>query len=175
MAAWILLYCKRSLSEVTPEQVRAGIDEADWWTLAEGYGIEDEAAVNAALKYLRIKELSREAGKVRWRLFYRPARLRQIDIERWTDPSLVAEEVQEERPSLARMRKPAAKIIREHLAAVQETVGIEMGWDQLEGMPVVLAYEVARWLAHVGKGLIKDHDDHWWGLTRGGAYKHLLP
>ena len=58
---------------------------------------------------------------------------------------------------------------------MRETVGIELGWEQLDGMAVVLAYEVARWLAHVGKGLVKDHDDQWWGLTRGGAYKQLLP
>jgi hypothetical protein len=176
MAAWIVLYCRRSLDGVTPEEVLAGIDDADWWTLAEFHGIEDEAVVDRALKHLRIKEVpGDEAGKHRWDLYYRPRGRRQIAIERWTDPSLVAKEVLASRQELARVRKPGAKVVREHLPRVRETVGIDLGWPQLEDMAVVLAYEVARWTAHVGKALIEDHDGGWWRLTRKGIYKQLLP
>jgi hypothetical protein len=179
MSAWVMIYCKRSLADVTPQQVLAGIDDADWWTLPEIYGIEDEAVVDAALKHLRIKAFpDDEPGKHLWELHYRPNRprgVRQVQIERYSDPSLVAEEVQEERRALSRARKPDAKLIREHLAKVRETVGIELGWDQLDTMAAVLAYEVATWLARVGSGLINDHNDHWWRLTRGGTAKSLSP
>jgi hypothetical protein len=176
MAAWVVLYCQRSLADVTPEQVLAGIDDADWWTLAEDYGFEDEKVVNAAVKRLRIKELpGDDSGQYRWELQYRPRGRRQIGIERWTNPVLVADEMRTAREALARVRKPGARTVREHLARVRETVGIELGWDQLEDIAVVFAFEVARWLAHAGKGLIEDYNDEWWGLTRGGAYKRLLP
>ena len=108
MSAWATIFCKRSLADVTPEQVLAGIDDADWWTLAEFYGIDDEAVVDAALKYLRIEELpDDDPGKHLWELHYRPNRpagVRQIRIERWSDPSLVVDEATEARQSLARVR-----------------------------------------------------------------------
>jgi hypothetical protein len=49
-----------------------------------------------------------------------------------------------------------------------------LGWDQLEGMAVVLAYEMARWLAHYARGWIEDHEDQWWALTRTGHYRQVL-
>jgi len=55
MAAWITVFCKRSLAGAIPEQVQKCVDDADWWTLAEGYGIEDEEVVNAALDHFRIE------------------------------------------------------------------------------------------------------------------------
>jgi hypothetical protein len=173
MAAWIQIFCTRSLAEVTPDQILAGIDAADWWTIAEYNGIDDEAIVDAALKYLKITSpRHQEAGKHRLRLFYRPARLRQVEIERWTDAALVADEVKEARESLARVRNLGAVKVRELLPRVLETVGIELGWDQLDGdMAAVLAYEVARWLAHTGKGILRDHNGTWWGVTRGGALR----
>src|SRR5262245_46013791 len=36
MAAWLTVYCARSVQHVTPADVRAGIDDVDWHTVAEG-------------------------------------------------------------------------------------------------------------------------------------------
>jgi hypothetical protein len=176
MAAWVTIYCKRSLAGAVPEQVRSCIDAADWHTLAEGYDVEDERVVDAALAHFRIEELPRAEGDLDcevYRVYYRPGGQRQIDVWRWTRPEQVAEQVAEELGELKGARRAGVKQVREHLARVKDVVSIELGWGQLGGMPVVLAYEIARHLAHAGHGWIKDHEDRWWALTRGGGYKPI--
>jgi hypothetical protein len=173
MAAAITIYCKRSLAGSIPEQIRACVDAADWWTLAEGYGIDDEAVVNAALDHFRIEPQATDLGEA-YRVHYRPEGQRQIDVWRWTDAEEVAEELAGAREELTRARRAGARGLREHLAGAKEVVRIDLRWGQLKGMAVVLAYEITRWLAHGARGCIRDHEGQWWVLTRRGAYKLIL-
>jgi hypothetical protein len=163
MAAWITVYCERSLAGAIPEQIQRCVDEADWLTTAEGYGIEEEKTLRAALNHFRIESLDgRRSGA--YCIYYRPDRpkgCRQIELERWAEPALVKQEVAAARASLRGKRSGGAKRIREHLHKVIETVAFELGWDQLEGMAVVLAYEIARCLAYYAHGWIEDHEDQW--------------
>jgi len=86
MAAWIVVYGKRSLGRVMREQIRRYLDEADWMTIAEGYGIEDEKTVQAALNHFRVETLDDRQGEA-YCIHYRcdrPKGRRQIDLERCT-------------------------------------------------------------------------------------------
>jgi hypothetical protein len=172
MSEAITVFGKRSLAGVIPDEVRAGVDEADWWTLAEGYGIDDEDLVNAALDHFRIERLRTRLGEV-YHVYYRPRGRRQIDLWRWTSPEEIAEEVAGARKKLKRSRKPALRRLGDQLARVGEVISLGLGWDQLDGMAVVLAYEIARWLAHVGDGCVRDHEGQWWALTRRGVYSQV--
>jgi hypothetical protein len=177
MAAWITIFCKRSLAGAVPEQVRACIRDADWYSLAECSDIEDERIVAAAIDHFRVEQLNMAGGELGcevYRVHDRPTGQRQIDIWRWVGSQQVGEHVAEEMEELKGCRKVGVKEVRAHLARVKDIVSIELGWGQLEGMAVVLAYEIGRWLAHVASGLVKDHEDHWWALTRGGHYKKAL-
>lgn len=176
MAAWITVYCKRSLAGAIPVQIQRCVDEADWLTMAEAYGIEDDKTVIAALKHFRIESLDRRRGEA-YCIYYRadrPKGRRQIELERWAEPALVKQEVAAARAALRGKRSAGAKRIRKHLRGVIETVAFELGWDQLEGIAVVLAYEMARRLAYSGRGWIEDHEDQWWTLTRSGHYRQVL-
>jgi hypothetical protein len=42
-----------------------------------------------------------------------------------------------------------------------------MGWNQVEDMGIVLAVEIARYLAEQGKGVLQDQEGAWWRLQRG--------
>jgi hypothetical protein len=176
MAAWITVYCKRSLAGAIPDQIQRCVSEADWSTLAEGYGIEDEKTVRAALNHLRIESQDDRRGEAHC-IYYRrdrPKGCRQIECERWAEPAMVKQEVAQALVSLRGKRGGGVKRIREHLHKVIETVAFELGWDQLEGVAVVLTYEMARCLAYYARGLIEDHEDQWWTLTRRGHYRQVL-
>ena len=81
MAIRYTVYCQRSVAGVTPEQLLAGVCEADLFTIAENNDVPDDV-IEDALAQLRIENVDPQG--FRWyRLCYRPAGVRQIDVERW--------------------------------------------------------------------------------------------
>jgi hypothetical protein len=171
MAWWLTIYCRKPVSMLTPEQLLAGLrDEdreapagVDYWTLAEHYGIEDEAVVDAALDVLRVRG-GDTIGLDVVEVCYRPqVDARPIVVHCWTAPERVAEELQEAQEGRA---PPPEALAR--LRTIREVVGIELGFSQLEDMGIVLAYEVARWLTQKGDGVVVDDDDCWMAVEGGG-------
>jgi hypothetical protein len=133
----------------------------DYYTLAEDYGIEDEAAVEDALAALHVSH-EHESG-LGCEVHYRPDdSTRPIAVHAWTDVARVKEECSE----AVEVRSPPASVV-ERLAQTQAVVGIELGFSQLEDMGVVLAYELARWIAQRGDGVIVDDDDRWMSVSQG--------
>jgi len=51
MPAWVSVYCTQPIDDVTPDQLRTGIRESDYWTLAEDYDVDDDL-VDPALELL---------------------------------------------------------------------------------------------------------------------------
>ena len=163
MPAWVSVYSRRRLNGITPDQVLGALNQADLWTLAEDYDVDDDL-VDAALPHLRVERV----GPDHLRVHYREPSQRQVEVRRWTASDRVAEEIEElQLPSGNRGER-----IRGALAATVEVVGIEFGWSQTTDMGVVLAYEVARLLAAEGEGLIKG-DDEAWSVIDEGAFRHL--
>lgn len=172
MAWWLTVYCRRPVSALAPELLLAGIQgrdsEAlagvDYWTLAEGFGIEDEAVVDAALDVLRVRGDEALGLLSGCEISYRPeVDARPIVVHYWTDPARVAEELAEAEEGRS---PPPGALAR--LRASTEVVGIELGFSQLEDMGIVIAYELARWLAQRGDGLVVDDDDRWMVVQDGG-------
>ena len=157
MASWISVYCRSSLDAVTARKLAAGIRDkdndapagVDYLTLAEQYGVDD-AAVRAALASLSVSKWS--GGFV---LAY-GAKL-PVRVHRWTDPARVAAELAE---------------LPRTLADVVEVVGIELMASQLRDFGVVVAYEVARYLAQKGNGVTRDLGGVF-GVVRRGAFVDL--
>lgn len=169
MAWWLTVYCRRPVSGLAPAQLLAGIRGedhetlagVDYWTLAEGFGIEDEAVVDAALDLLRVRESG--ATGLDCEVCYRPeVDARPIVVHCWSAPTRVGEELAEAEEG----RSPPPTALP-RLREAQEVVGIELGFSQLEDMGVVIAYEIARWLAQRGDGLVADDDDQWMAVEDG--------
>jgi hypothetical protein len=76
MAAWFTVYCLRPASRITPDDLLAAIEESDLHTVAEGFGIEDDA-VDQALSLLQIEPADGTAG-VRFRILYKPPEFRPM-------------------------------------------------------------------------------------------------
>lgn len=69
------------------------------------------------------------------------------------------------------MRSPP-EAVHARLAKTKEIVALELGFPMLEDMGVVIAFELARYLAQKGDGLIVDDEDQW-QETQDGAFVEL--
>lgn len=175
MAAWFTVYCTRSVRTVTPADLAAHLrgPKLDWYILAETFGIEDEAAVKRAADALRVEPATGTLGE--WfEVRYRPARFRPLVVYLWSDSGRVQQELAEAREEyLADRTGRGAGQVRAALSGVTEVAAVELGGGQLADMGLLIAGQVAEYLAGVGAGLIRDTGDEWWAV-RGGVPKLLL-
>lgn len=168
MAWWLTVYCTRSVASIEPALLLSGIRDGDpeapagidYTTTAEDYEVDD-ALVGPALKHLAVEPDSDRPLDLCVRYHADPER-RPIVLHRWAEPARVAEELRE----CAENRSPpaAAGPVLERCC---EVVGIELGFSQLEDMGVVLAYELARYLAQKGAGVVVDDEGRWFTVDRG--------
>jgi hypothetical protein len=169
MSAWFTVYNPRHLHHVTPADIAAYLTGAtvDWYALAEAFGIEDEAAVDKAVAGLRVGPAHGKLGE--WvEVRYRPAKGRPLDVYRWADPERVRTEVTEAQDEhLAGRSGRGSSAVRKALAGVVEVAAVELGLAHLEDMGLVIAGQVAEYLAGVGGGVLRDTDDQWWAVRRG--------
>ncbi len=173
MAIRYTVYCQRSVAGVTPEQLLAGVCEADLFTIAENNDVPDDV-IEDALAQLRIENVDPQG--FRWyRLCYRPAGLRQIDVERWQTADEVLAVVEEELEELEAEGHPALDRLRAILGQAVDVVGASFGSSAGESMAPVLASEVTRWLAEGFGGVIRAADDSWWELGHHREYQPLRP
>ena len=60
--------------------------------------------------------------------------------------------------------------IQGHLAQTCEIIGVSLNEGQLDDLGLLLAYEVARWAAFKGQGLVYGLDGTWYRLNRHRAF-----
>jgi hypothetical protein len=161
MPARITVYCTRSVDHVTAADLKAAVDEADVYTDAEVWDIEAEAVVDEALSRLVIERVSEPAG-ARFRLRYAAGETRPVLVH-VSDRSSAGEMLDE----ICEVRAKGVERVRQVLSDTVQEVGLELGWQQLEDMGIVLASRVAETFASVGRGLIRDQNDEWWAVEDG--------
>jgi hypothetical protein len=165
------VYCKQSVAHVTPKELLEGVTAADLPALAKKQDVPEEQ-VAAALDALRVENL-KPPGFVVYRLVYRPAALRQVDVECWESKEDVQAVLDEELEELAAEGHPHFKQIRVHLKQCVDVIDASCGPTPGEGMARVLAAEVARWLAGRFDGIIRTADEQWWRLGPRGEFLPL--
>jgi hypothetical protein len=167
MASWFTVYCTRSVSHVTAEDITAALDAVDFYTVSEGFGIEDEAVVEQALSLLRVEPVA-DSPEIRFRIRYRPSQFRPLFVHLWTDVERVRQELTEvEAEYLSGRSGRGVNQVRKELSAVVEVVAVELGMGQLEDMGLVIAGQIAEYFAGLGTGPIRDTGDEWWAVKRG--------
>ncbi len=174
MAIRYTVYCKRPVADVTPEQLLAGMQVADLHTIAENDDIPDDVIVDA-LGQLQIENVDQNGFRF-YRLCYRPAGRRQIDVERWQTLDEVRGVVAEVLEGLEGDGHAALERIRTHLRQTVDIVDASFGSSPGEEIAPVLASEVARWLAEKFDGIIRAADATWWELgPKHHEYQPLRP
>lgn len=167
MAAWFTVYCTRSVRRVAAADLTAALGAVDFDTVAEGFGIEDEGVVERAVGALRVEPAAGTLGE--WfEVRYRPARYRPLVVYLWAEAARVRQELAEaEGEYLAGRKGREAARARAILSGVVEVAAVELGLGQLEDMGLVIAGQIAEYLADAGSGLIRDTGDEWWVLRQG--------
>ena len=171
MAAHYTVYCRQSVADVTAPELLEGVQIADLYTIAEFDDVPDEV-IESALDQLRIENIDSNGFRF-YRLCYRPADRRQIDVERWQTPEEVRGVVAEVLENLEAEKHPLLDRISTHLKDTVDIVDASFGSSEEEMMAPILASEVARWLAEKFDGLIRAADDSWWQLGDHGEYQPL--
>jgi hypothetical protein len=168
VAWWITIYCTKSVSTITGAQLLDGIQDRDqaapagveYHTLAVDDDVDD-SQVSPALASLRVEP----QGKlpIEQAVHYSDDG-RMVLMQCWNQAARVAEELEECRD--VRDPPPAAE---DTLARCTEIVALELGASQFGTMGVVIAYEIARYLAQKGSGIFVDDEDEWFAV-RDGAF-----
>src|SRR5262245_41267161 len=148
MPAWLTVYCRRPVT-LRRSELLAELRDADFDTLAEVHEI-DESLVDPALAALRLEDTDHDSidGAS---LVYRAPGFRPIQIHCGTSPERVAEEIEEARDAGELPEEVSAA-----LGEVVEVVALELGFGMYEDMGIVIAWEVARIVAHATHGLVRD-------------------
>ena len=164
MASWVTVYCTRSVASVTAGDLVSLLNDLDLYTIAEGFGIEDEEeVVDHALAHLRIEPVSKSEG-VKFAIRYKPGKVRPIHLHLWNEPTRVQTEREEALELLKQVKGRPAAGMRRRVAQCVEIVALELGLTQLEDVGLVLAVQIAEFLAGEGAGLLRDQNDDWWAF-----------
>ena len=167
MLAWILIYCPKSILDVSVEKLLEEIRLNDYESLVGDYHVKKDL-IAPAMEMLAIE--SRDAEL--WFWYKEDRSQRPVIVQRWTEPDTVKEEVNTARQIVRDQGIKHEADILARLAKTTDIVGIEMGPEQLQDMGVVFAYEIARWFGENRHGLILG-DDGSWSLVNDGAFSHV--
>ena len=168
MSEWLTVYCTRPVAHLGAADLLAFLRAADLHTAAEGFGIDDESIVDAALARLRVTETAGDgvaSNAPRFRVRYTDSETADVRVHVWPDPAGVRTECDEALEELDEDFGPALAV-RSHLARTVEVVGVELPWAAAE-MGFLLAVQCADYFARAGDGLLHDPDDVWWAVSGG--------
>lgn len=165
MATWFTIYCTRSVYHVTASDFVSALSAVDFYTVAEGFDIDDEEVIGKALSQLDVKPtLDRD---IRFEVCYRLSKLRPLRVHMWTLRDRVQQELAEAREEYLTGRTgPGVSQVCSKLSEVIEIAAVELGISQLEDMGLVIASQIAEYLARVGAGIIRDPGNEWWAIQR---------
>ena len=146
MPAWITIYLQDLPSTLEMSDVKKGVAQADWLTLAESMDIEDDDA-QAFMDAVQWRKTPFEVGL---------EGARPLQIHLWDTADRIAEEVEE---IIEEVEVPSR--VAAHLSHVKAIVALEFAIDQMGTMIEVIGFEIAYWLAETYNGLILAPEDDW--------------
>jgi hypothetical protein len=173
MSEWLTVYCTRPVAPLGAADLLAFLRVADLHTAAEGFGIDDESIVDAAVARLRVIETSSDgvaSNAPRFRVQYTDSEAADVLVHFWSDSAGVRTECDEASEELDDAAVTSVAV-RSQLARTVEVVGIELPWAAGE-MGFVLAVQSADYFARAGEGILRDQDDEWW-VVSGGVLSRL--
>lgn len=158
MSYWILVFNQRTIHEIDPKMLIAALTRSNFNTLCRQYKL-DLSQIKPALENLSI-QLAPEGTALAFLLSYRPVGGPPTAIYHWPaggekGKALLAQALTDSGPG----------IVSGHLQICSQIIGIELSSAQLQDMGLLLGYEVARWAAEQGKGIVRGLDGIWYRLN----------
>lgn len=156
----IRVFNSTHIGPVYPQDVLAAITASNYQTLCRQYGL-DPALIEPSLARLGVLAAPDLAAPF-FTVVYRANGERPIvvNIEDWGLRDLDNETL------------VPPKGLRDAYLNTVQLVSVELEEDQLQDLGLLLAYEVARWAAVQGNGILQGLDGRWYRLN---AHKAFLP
>ena len=162
---WILIFNRERIDRIDKDRLINALKLANHETLCAQY-IVDQALIPDALQHLRLVTAqpgNTSIGALHYELGERrPLIIYLWDVSRAAGSDLLTNLIKSNLSGDLMMQ------IRE----TQQIIGIQIMSQQLKDMGLVFGYEIARWMADQGQGLVRGLDGGWYCLNR---YRAFLP
>lgn len=165
MSYWIMVFNQQPVGQVPKESLVEALRSAHFDTLCAQYGL-DPALIGPALDHLSLEKPAR--GRASYCLLrYQPTGRPPIVMTEWEPAILLGDG---HFGGMLTYSAPAE--VRGVLSKTREIYSLELLRQQLADMGLLLAYEIARWLAREGSGLVLGLDGVWYRVN---AHQAFIP
>ena len=159
----ILVLNQKPLGKIVSEELLGAISRSNFHTLCEQYGISTDLILPGEMS---LEVVAANQGIASYfLLYYRADRRSPLVIHEWNYDSAVMKSDQE-----FFQEKISSRAFREQLLSSSRLVSIELNHLQLNDLGRLLAYELARWAAEKGSGLVRGLDGVWYRLNTHQAF-----
>lgn len=162
----ILIFNQNPLGQLSGESLLAAITTANFHTLCAQYGL-DPGLIQPALDHLSLEIAGGSAVPyflVRYQTLHQPP----LVVTRWDTTSTDGQQ-----QLVAFAERLISADVREHLMSTRELVTVELVEAQFADMGLLFAYEIARWAAGQGSGIVYGLDGTWYCLNVHHAFISL--
>ena len=165
MAYRILVFNQRPLGRFSPAELLEDLRAVHYSTLCRQYGL-NPALISTAMEYLAV-DGSEDVDLPYFIVRYQPENQPPIVVSKVGLPEVWQGLSVKEQAIL-----PGP--VRSHLERVQEAYSLALKEAQLFDLGLLLAYEIARWLAQSGEGLVFGLDGTWYRLNAFRAFIQVV-
>ena len=163
MSFEIVIFNQLHLDAVDEEALLGAVSRSNFRTLCEQYGL-DPALSAPAMSYLEVLKTSDGIASF-FLLKYLAEGHRPIVIYQWDCQAKEGARI------LSHARQGCeSDRVRQCLDVTKTIFLISLSKSQLEDIGLLLAYEVARWLAEQGRGILRDVHGDWYRLNQHTAF-----
>jgi len=163
MPYWILIFNQHNLPEINPDALLWDLKAVHFSTLCRQYGL-DPALIVSAEAHLAVEHA--ETGRVPYFIVrYLPKHQPPLVVRRWD-----AADFWQESGLAKKVGAFLPSALREQLTHARAVYGVAVENAHLSDLGLLLAYELARWLAHRGTGIVYGLDGAWYRLNTHQAF-----
>lgn len=159
----ILVFNQRSLDEIDKKELHCYLLDVSFETLTAQYQL-DPAFIAPARSNLEVV-ISKEQTLHFFLVKYGTPRDQPIVVYEWDVESGKGRGILD-----GVFQRKLINEISEALTAANSIIEIELAQAQLNDMGLLLAYEIARWIANKGGGVILGLDNTWYRLNKHQAF-----
>lgn len=157
-----IVVCNQRLIE-PPEEADflAAITRSNFHTLCAQYGL-DPALIGPSKEYLGVRFFAQGLSPF-FLLDYQPEGEAPLVVHCLSDDK-------REKFLQEKLLEEETLLCKQDLAHTRQIFSIQLSEDQARDMGLLLAYEVARWAAELGNGVMRGLDGDWYRLNRYSAF-----
>jgi hypothetical protein len=164
----IMIFNQNPLGQFSGESLLAAITTANYHSLCTQYGL-DPGLIQPALAHLTL-EMAGGSAAPYFLVRYQPQHQPPLVVTRW---DVTTSEGRQHLVSFANI--PVSADMRDRQMSTRELMTVELVEAQLTDLGLLLAYEIARWAAGLGEGIVYGLDGNWYRLNVHHAFIPLEP